>query len=426
MRLVTIGLMLGIAVGGCGGKGSGGMQTGFAPGTFGYDATFLRKHTPTIVLARGDSQVLVAPAYQGRVMTSTTGGMEGPSYGWLNYKVIEVGVLAPGARKGQLEDHMYVFGGEERFWLGPEGGQFAIFFAPGSRFDFEAWHTPPPIDSEPFDTVRASDTAATFSRQFDLVNFSGTTFSVGVERTVRLLTPAEAGESIGVPLGDGVNAVAYETDNRLTNRGREPWTREKGLLSIWLLGMFRPSPDTTVVIPFKAGPESVLGPTVNDAYFGKIPAGYLTVKDDVLFLKGDGTRRGKIGISPARSLGLAGSYAADTRTLTLVDYDVPAQHAGYVNSMWELQKDPLGGDALNAYNDGAPEPGKPPLGPFYELETSSPAASLKPGESIRHVSRTVHISGDETQIDRIARAKLGVGLAAVKAAFAKSRRGGPR
>ena len=48
------------------------------------------------------------------------------------YKVIEGGVLAPEARKGRLEDHIYVFGGEERFWLGPEGGQFAIFFAPGA------------------------------------------------------------------------------------------------------------------------------------------------------------------------------------------------------------------------------------------------------------------------------------------------------
>ena len=87
--------------------------------------------------------------------------------------------------------------------------------------------------------------------------------------------------------------------------------------------------------------------------------------------------------------------------------------------MWEIQKDPFGGDAINSYNDGSPEPGKPPLGPFYELETSSPAAALAPGESIRHVSRTIHLSGDETELDRLARTMLGVGLADIKAAFAK-------
>ena len=419
MRRLAIGLLLGIAVAICNGKGTGTLSKEFAAGTFGYDEAFLKKHTQTLALGHGDAKVLVAPAYQGRVMTSTASGTEGPSYGWLNYKVIEGGLLTPEARKGRMEDHIYVFGGEERFWLGPEGGQFSIFFAPGAKFDFDSWHTPAPIDSEPFEVVSTSDDAASFARQFELVNYSGTRLAIGVKRTVRLLTARDIAEAFGVKLDSGVKAVAYETDNRLINRGNQPWTKDKGLLSIWLLGMYRPSPGTTVVIPFKAGPESALGPKVNDAYFGKVPADYLVVKDNVLFFKGDGTRRGKIGISPSRTLGLAASYAADTRTLTLVTCNVPARHAGYVNSMWELQKDPFSGDALNAYNDGSPAPGQPPLGPFYELETSSPAAALGPGESIQHVGRTIHISGDEGRLGAIARAKLGVGLAEIKAVLAK-------
>ena len=73
------------------------------------------------------------------------------------------------------------------------------------------------------------------------------------------------------------------------------------MLSIWLLGMYKPSPQTTVVIPFKTGPEDQLGPIVNDTYFGKVPPEYLIVKDQALFFKGDGTLRSKIGISPMRS-----------------------------------------------------------------------------------------------------------------------------
>ena len=419
MRRLIGGLLLGIAIGGHDGSGAEALKTDYKPGTFGYDAAFLKKHTDTIILGRGDARVLVAPAYQGRVMTSTTEGMPGPSYGWLNYNVIESGILSEESRKGKLQDHIYVFGGEERFWLGPEGGQFAIFFAPGAKFDFASWHTPAAIDTEPFEIVRQTKTSATFTRQFELVNYGGAKLKIGVDRTVRVLDTDEAGKAIGIPIGKGLKAVAYESDNRLTNRGEEPWTKEQGLLSIWLLGMYRPAPATTVVIPFKAGPESELGPKVNDAYFGKVPPEYLIVKDNVLFFKGDGARRGKIGISPARSLGLAGSYAPDCRTLTLVTYNVPGKHGGYVNSMWELQKDPFSGDALNSYNDGSPEPGKPPLGPFYELETSSPAAALKAGESLQHVQRTVHISGNEQELDVIARAKLGVGIEEIKAAFAK-------
>jgi hypothetical protein len=182
-----------------------------------------------------------------------------------------------------------------------------------------------------------------------------------------------------------------------------------------MLGMYNPSPNTTIAIPFKAGSESELGPKVNDTYFGKVPPEYLKVEDEVLFFKGDGTRRGKIGISPLRTKGVAGSYDADGQVLTLVTYNLQAAPNGFVNSMWEHQKEPYAGDVLNSYNDGSPEPGKPPLGPFYELETSSPAAALKPGETMQHVQRTMHFQGSPADLDAIARRMLGVGIAAIKA-----------
>jgi hypothetical protein len=401
------------------GLNAAGDEAAPAPGTFGYDVAFLKQHTDAFTLGKGDAQVLVVPAYQARVMTSTIGGSGGPSFGWLNYKVIQAGILSPEARQGKLEDHIYVFGGEERFWLGPEGGQFGLYFPPGAPFDFAHWHTPAPIDTEPYAVVQKTDTMAVFHKEAEFVNYTGTTFKVGIDRTIRLLDAAEAGKAFGITLTPEVKAVAYETDNRLTNKGGQPWNPSSGLLSIWLLGMYKPTPTTTIVIPFKAGPEAELGPRVNDAYFGKVPPDYLVVKDNVLFFRGDGTRRGKIGISPARSLGLAGSYDADGKVLTLVTCTVPARHNGYVNSMWEIQKEPFAGDALNSYNDGSAEPGKPPMGPFYELETSSPAAALKPGASIRHVQRTLHLTGPHTTLDAMARAKLGAGLAEITAAFGK-------
>lgn len=219
---------------------------------------------------------------------------------------------------------------------------------------------------------------------------------------------------------DGVRSVAYESDNRITNRGQQPWVPEQGLPSIWLLGMYNPSPQTTVVIPFQAGPQEKLGPKVNDTYFGKVPPEYLTVKDDILFFKGDGTRRGKIGISPQRSQGIAGSYDAAEHVLTFVTYNVQPAPDGFVNSMWELQQEPYAGDVINSYNDGSPAPGQPPLGPFYELETSSPAAALKPGETMQHVQRTVHLQGSAALLDPIARRMLGIGLAEIQVGKAAS------
>ncbi|TWU46173.1 hypothetical protein Poly51_55680 [Rubripirellula tenax] len=383
--------------------------------TFQADLDFLTKHTPIVLLESKGAAVAVAPDYQGRVMTSTVDRGNGPSFGWINRKVIEAGLLSPGQRKGKLEEHIYIFGGEERFWLGPEGGQFALFFQPGSKFEFDDWTTPAAIDTEPFELVEQSATSATFRRDCEMTNFSGTKFLMGIQRTVRLLDDDAVATALGGPaLPDGVKCVAYQTDNSLTNRGDKSWSPETGLPSIWILGMYNPSPRTTVVIPFKAGEEADLGPTVNDAYFGKVPPDYLTVHDDVLFFKGDGTHRGKIGVTPARSKGIAGSYDADGGVLNIVTYNVQDAPFGYVNSMWEHQEKPYDGDVLNAYNDGSPAPGEPPLGPFYELETSSPAAALKPGETMRHVQTTLHIQGSKEQLDAIAKRTLGVSLDEVK------------
>ena len=41
---------------------------------------------------------------------------------------------------------MNVFGGEDRFWLGPEGGQFALYFKARDPFDFDHWQVPAAFD----------------------------------------------------------------------------------------------------------------------------------------------------------------------------------------------------------------------------------------------------------------------------------------
>lgn len=378
--------------------------------TFGGDVAFLQKHTEVVVLkdGSGTGQVAVLPAMQGRIMTSTAGGPGGSSFGWINRELIA---------SGETLAHMNPFGGEDRFWIGPEGGQFSIFFEKGVPFDLDHWQTPAPIDTEPFELVSKSQDTAVLRRTMKLSNYSGTAFDVQVDRQVRMLDREQALARLGVPVGPSVKMVAFESDNRMTNIGTEAWNNQTGLLSIWILGMFNPSPQTTLVIPFQAGAESELGPVVNDAYFGKVPAARLVAKDGVLFFSGDGQYRSKIGLSPQRATDVAGSYDAAGKVLTIVQYNKPEGASDYVNSMWELQDTPYSGDVINAYNDGPPEPGAKPMGPFYELETSSPAAALAPGQSIVHTHRTFHLVGDEAELDPIAKALLGASITEIVSAL---------
>ena len=385
---------------------------------FDADLAFLRQHTDVVVLsdASGVGRVVVAPEYQGRVMTSTTGGDDAPSFGW-------IGRAAISAR--QKQPHINVFGGEDRFWLGPEGGQFSLYFKQGDPFDLEHWQVPEAIDWGKWDVDTQSATAVRFRKRISLVNYTGTTFDIEVDRTIRMLGPDEFGKHLGVPFdaaqggppGAGVRMVAFESSNTVTNVGHEPWRPATGLVSVWILGMFTPSPETTIAIPFVPGSESTLGPVVNDAYFGKVPEDRLRVTGSVILFRGDGQYRSKIGLSPSRARSIAGSYDGKRRVLTLIEYTRSPGAEAYVNSMWEMQRDPYKGDVINSYNDGPPAPGKPPLGPFYELETSSPALSLAPTQQHTHVHRTFHLLGPQAELDRIARATLTVGIEQLSGAF---------
>jgi hypothetical protein len=377
------------------------------------DVAFLEAHNKPVVLSseNGQARVAVNPGLQGRVMTSTAGGPNGLSFGWINREFIA---------SGENNVHMNPFGGEDRFWLGPEGGQFSIFFKARDPFDLDHWFTPPPINEVAYDVVSQAADSILLHKAMHLVNYSETEFDLEVSREVRLLRPDDVA-ALGVPLPAGVKMVAFASDNKITNTGANPWTKATGLLSIWILGMFNPSPETTIVIPFKPGPAAELGPIVNDAYFGKVPEDRLVIKEEegVLFFSGDGKYRSKIGIPPARVKPFAGSYDAAHKVLTLIHATIPGGATSYVNSMWQIQDDPFAGDVINSYNDGPASPGAKPLGPFYELESSSPAAALKPGETMAHVHTTIHFQGSEAALDKIARAVLGVGLDEIKTALKK-------
>ncbi len=372
-------------------------------GTFDADVGFLRGYVDVVVLvdASSGAKLGVVPAWQGRVMTSTAGGESPASYGWLNEELIA---------SRQLRPHMNAFGGEDRLWVGPEGGQFAIFFRKGDPFDLEHWQTPPMIDTEPWTIAERGARQVAFRHRGHLVNYSGTTFEVQIDRTVRLLDRAEAATALG-GLPEKVRLVAFASENTLTNAGTAAWTRSGGLLSLWVLGMFKPSPQATIVLPYQPGSEAERGPVVNDAYFGKVPADRLVDRGGRLVFKADGTYRSKIGLSPRRATRVAGSYDAAAGVLTIVTFDRPQGATEYVNSMWEVQREPFAGDVVNAYNDGPPAPGAKPLGPFYELETSSPAAALAPGQRLTHVHRTFHLQGTPADLESVARRLLGSGLA---------------
>jgi hypothetical protein len=374
---------------------------------YGNVRDFLVAHTRVVELTgEHGERVVICPEYQGRVMTSTTGDLLGRSLGWVNKAFIE---------RGEGDRHFNNFGGEDRFWLAPEGGPYSLWFAPGAEQKLANWITPAALNDGPFKLVsNKEDPNYRLARQLKLQNAAKTQFDLEVVREIRLQKIHHFGKLFGSDaqsaLASGkLKMVGFQTINTVINRG-PAMTPDKGLVSIWSLGQFPSGPRTQIVVPYQAGDEATLGPVVNSDYFGLIPPNRLRISPEAIWFSGDGKYRSKIGVPQERAKPIAGSIDLQRGVLTLVHYTMPSEPAefSYVDNNWGGQETPFAGDVFNSYNDGPPEPGRPALGGFYELESLSPALQLPTGKSLTHTHSTFHIEGDPAALARVAKAALGV------------------
>ena len=83
---------------------------------------------------------------------------------------------------------MNAFGGEDRLWLGPEGGQFSIFFEKGDPFDLAHWYTPAAVDTEPYPVTSRETDRVTFEKKMRLTNRAGTVFDLALRNGARTRT----------------------------------------------------------------------------------------------------------------------------------------------------------------------------------------------------------------------------------------------
>src|SRR5258708_24360060 len=151
----------------------------FKTGSFGYDLDFLKKKDSVVLLKSSDglSEVIVSPKYQGKVFTSTANGDEGKSFGWINYK----------AFSKAIDPHMNAYGGEDRLWVGPEGGKFALFFKQGTKMEFANWFTPAAIDHENWTVIGKDDKQVSLTKGMSLTNYHGTQLDMEVNRQISIM-----------------------------------------------------------------------------------------------------------------------------------------------------------------------------------------------------------------------------------------------
>lgn len=386
------------------------MESNYQKGTFGYDHDFVNHYSKAMILFGKDSNamILVSPGLQGRVLTSSFGGKKGISLGYFNHSHIATDKVYP---------HSQGYGGEDRFWIGPQGGQYTIFFKSGDPFDFEHWFTPKAINSEPFEVVSADDSSITLKQHMEAKNYSGFQFDLKIKRKIKLINRKIATAYLGLSkLDDDIKYVGFESDNKLINAGEKPWDKETGLLSIWILGQFPAG--ATIVMPYQNGSNTEKPYTT---YFkGLTPdltPEQIKMDKKTIYYNGSGEAIGKIGLRHQFVTPFLGSYNPTTNVLTIIQYAYSKEDTDYVNSLWKHQKEPYSGDVINAYNDGSLDTSVNYSPTFYELETSSPTRELQPGESLSHYHRTFHFQGKEVDLNNICKTLLGTSLKSIEKQF---------
>lgn len=379
--------------------------------TFDDEVDFLKRHFQVDVLENAEgAKIACVAALQGRTMTSNSSGRCQRSNGFISREAVARGLVDP---------QLNMVGGEDRIWISPEGGQFSVFFDPNVEMSFANWRTPPCIDTESFELIDSTDRSLTYHKRAAVMNMSGFTFEFELERRVELRNRAEVEQNLSLVLPPDVELVCHESSNKITNAGSIPWVAETGLIGLWSICLNPPANDAVMVIPFQPGSEADLGTIVTADYFGQLEDDRLAISEDLnlVFLRGDGNFRSKLGISFARARSQMGGWNPSSQTLTIVEFNLPpTAPEGYTNNLWEYQDEPFAGDVVNAYNDGPNDSGEG-MGGFFELETVSPALALKPGESFTHTPRMTHLTGSRASLNHIATAIFGAKLEQIESAL---------
>ena len=369
---------------------------------------FLDSNADAIVLeGEAGSKLLVSPRLQGRIMTAKVGSVE--STGLVPQKTI---------KEGESHAHFNNFGGIDRFWIGPEAGQYGVYFPPGAKeLTRDNWQVPASFDTGAFTVLEKKERSVQLHKEIGVTNLRGIQFKATVTREIALIPSAALGTELGIELPAGVSYLGCYSDNRLTNTG-DDWDPKTGLVGIWILGMFNASDQSAVIAPFKstAGGKP---PYSDAAYFGKVAEDRLKVIGQSVIFRGDARKVGKFGLSQERTTGLAGAFDFGRNLLTVVRFSVPQTMERYGNSTWNVtQEDPYSGDVFQSYNNGDGEnPGGVAADAFFELESASPVRPLRKGESISHRHATYHFQGSRKELDKLASKILGVSLDKVQAAM---------
>jgi len=332
-----------------------------------HDAlNFLVQKTSVIELYdQFGGRVAVCPDWNGRVMTSTCGGLEGDSFGFINIRAI-------GA------DNYDDFGGEDQ------------------------WRLSPLIYSYGIESLKADHVI--LRRFLRMADANGVSVEFNLTREISLLNRYRAGmifgEAVAEVLGQSdVSHVGFFTEGTIQ-------TQERACVASRQRGMFNASPRTAVIVPapvsfapmsftpMNVAPEPF---TVDVDYLGGAPHGRIRYLSKTMLIRADGQRQCQVTIPFATTPQIFGAIERRSGTLTLWTFDVP-------------DHDPIENDMIRIYNPGRLQDDQSDWTTYYEMNCFSAARTLEPEHPLTSSQCILHLNADNAVLDSLIRQIFGISL----------------
>ena len=300
-------------------------------------------------------RIAVCPDWNGKVLTSTSSGLEGDSFGYINVQAIDTECF---------ED----FGGEDQWTISPSVYSFAV--------------------------EDIKENKAVLQRVLRMADANGTPVECHLTRSISLLSRKNIGALFGDAVADSleqsdVSVISFHSENTIR-------TQEKAWIACRQRGMFNTSPHTFVIV--STPPENfVLEPFRADIdYLGSSPHGRIRHLSQALLIRADGHGRCQVTMPYSVSPPIFGAVELRSGTLTLWTFDLPEE------SHQE--------DKIRIYNPGRCHSSEPDWATYYEMNCFSAVQELQPEHSLTYCQCTVHLTADNALLDGIVRQVFGVSL----------------
>ena len=95
------------------------------------------------------------------------------------------------------------------------------------------------LNTKHFTLLEKTPHSVTYTGDLNIRNYGGYIFNLSINRKLSLLTKDSIESELGITVNEELKQVAYSAQTWMTNNGKEKWTQEKGLLSIWEIGCMK-------------------------------------------------------------------------------------------------------------------------------------------------------------------------------------------